>query len=348
MTTRCHRLVAVWLSVGMTTIALPAGFVAAVDPFGYFGTNTAGYYHSSERQFKRSLARGADYNALLLGDSRIAFTDPAYIELPQYRFLNGGIGSSTFSDQLAILRNSTLDKLALVAITFSHRTFTLDCREPSDEIVPWDTIRFSAALTQIWYAAATLRLKAKGENPAYHVDGTRNIASKKARDAKLTEKNARYWNAIQADTERYQEILRQMPDGLVPPAACLKLLEHAAALANRHGFRLVFVLLPANRDLLDRVDLKSWHGREQSRRALRRLREVTPHVVDFLDSPYSDSSNFWLHDPRHFKPDIGARLMEEAILASERRAPEAPIIESPRDQMVQTPMIEAPLRPPVQ
>jgi hypothetical protein len=340
MRTRSRRLALLWVAVAAAAIALPAGFVAAVDPFGFFGTNTAGYYHSSERQFKRSLARGTDYNALLLGDSRIAFTDPAYIELPHYKFLNGGIGSSTFSDQLTILRNSKLDALALVAITFSHRTFTLDCRQPPDEIVPWDNIRFSAAWTQLWYAATTLRLKASGGNPAYHADGTRNIASKKARDAKLTEKNARYWNAIQADTERYREILKKMPDGLVPPAACMKLLEHAAALANRHGFRLVFVLLPANRDLLDRVDLASWHGREQSRRTLRRLRELTPHVVDLLDGPYSDSGNFWLHDSRHFKPQIGARMLEDAIRAAESGAPPGqPEVEVP---MVSVPMVRAP------
>ena len=322
MTTRSSRLIILWLAVAATTIALPAGFVAAVDPFGYFGTNTLGYYHSSERQFKRSLARGGDYNALILGDSRIAFTDPSYINLPQYRFLNAGIGASRLSEQLTVLLNSRLDKLDLVVMGLNFNSLSRDCPvDPAAELSWWDSIRFSAAWTQLWYAATTLRLKAKGAPPEYHRDGTRDVTSKNAVEAALSGKNARYWNALQRDSENLQELFENRPFGMNLAEACVRALAHVQALADRHGFRLLLVFVPVNRDLLIRVDWKSWHTSEQSRRSFRRLLDITPNVVDFLDSPYSDSGNFWLHDSRHFKPEIGARLIEEAIRMTVHKEP---------------------------
>jgi hypothetical protein len=43
------------------------------------------------------------------------------------------------------------------------------------------------------------------------------------------------------------------------------------------------------------------------------VREIVPHVVDLSISSFSDSENFWLDDSTHFKPAIGARIVEEAI-----------------------------------
>ena len=88
---KTSKLLLLWLAAALSMVGFVGGFNIVIDPFGYFGTNSLGYYFSSERQFKFSLVSGYDYNAILLGDSRIAFTDPSYITLSGYRFVNGAL-----------------------------------------------------------------------------------------------------------------------------------------------------------------------------------------------------------------------------------------------------------------
>ena len=57
-----------WLATALSIVGFVAGFNFAVDPFGYFGRNSIGYYFSSERQFKFNIVRRDDYNAIVLGD----------------------------------------------------------------------------------------------------------------------------------------------------------------------------------------------------------------------------------------------------------------------------------------
>jgi hypothetical protein len=315
MAMRSGRLIGLWLAVVVAAIAVPSGFVAAVDPFGYFGTNTAGYYYSSERQFKQTLVRTTNYNALLLGDSRIAYTDPALIRLPQYKWLNGGIGGSSFSEQIEILFNSKLDGLDLVVIGLTQGSIAnaFNClKDPEREPSLWDPLRFSASWTQVWYAAATLYSKATGVEPYYHADGTRSPAANDLNDAALTDKNERYWRVVRHDAEALREVLPHRP-GIAFADACLKLLSGAQALARAHGFRILIVFLPINRDLLALADWKVFLTSDHARRSFDRLKAIIPDVFDFFDSPYSDSNNYWRHDPTHFKPDVGARLIEEAV-----------------------------------
>jgi hypothetical protein len=307
------RLLIAWVATSITVIALLAGFVAAVDPFGYFGTNKAGYYYSSERQFKHTLVRGASYNAIILGDSRIAYTDPSYINLPQYKFVNGGMGGGSFSEQVALLLNSKLDNLDLVVMGLLYSSLAENCPpDPTAQASPWDAIRFSAAWTQVWFALETLRLKARGVEPYYRPDGTRVATRQRAADATLTDKNANYWRVIRHDSQYLDAAVKQRP-GLTFTQTCLALVQRIQSLARKHGFRLVLVFLPVNRDLLDLADWKTFLRSEHSRRSFERLRAIVPDVIDFIDSSYSDSDNYWRGDAMHFRPEVGARMIEEAI-----------------------------------
>lgn len=309
-----------WLSVVVAAIVIPSGFVVMVDPFGYFGTNTAGFYYSSERQFKQTLVRTANYNAILLGDSRIAYTDPSMIPLPEYKWLNGGIAGSTLSEQIDILFDAQLDRLDLVVIgltagALGNGAGCLD--SPERDVSPWDVIRHAASWTQLWYAVQTLLNAADGIPPYYHRDGTRTVADKIINDDVLSgEKSPRYWAMV----EREAAVQNALPPHRRPvtfAGACLRLMEQAQALAKQYEFRLIAVFLPLNRDFLDRVeDHTALLGSSETQAAFDQLRAITPDVAVFLDSAHSDSANFWLHDPTHFKPEVGARMIEEAIRAT--------------------------------
>jgi len=309
-----------WLCAAALAVAIPAGFVATVDPFGYFGLNTIGYYYSSERQFKQALLRAANYNALVIGDSRIAYTDPALINLPQYKFINGGLAGSTFSEQIDLLFDARFDDLDLVVMGVTLGTLTADanCRqEPEADASWWDPIRFSASWMQVWYAAVALSYVHEGKRPYYRADGTRSTHTKEETDADLPGKNNRYWRAIRRDAEQAQYLYEKSQFGMIMEDNCLDLVSRVRALGDQKGFRVVVVVLPINRDYFIGFNWRAWLRAEQSLRSLERLRAAAHHVINFADSAYSDSDNFWRHDPTHFKPDVGARLIEEAIRISE-------------------------------
>ena len=112
---------------------------------------------------------------------------------------------------------------------------------------------------------------------------------------------------------------------LAPPehlaAACREPLETARALADRYGFALVVVVLPLNNDILERLDLRTGEAQERIGKLLTEVQKIVPNVVDLSSSRFSDSGNFYTDDPAHFKPLIGALVVQEAISRSLRAQP---------------------------
>ncbi len=302
-----------WLAASFSIIGFVAGFNATVDPFGYFGTNRIGYYFSSERQFKYNLVKSYDYNAILLGDSRIAYTDPAFIDLRRFRFVNGGIGGASVAEYVSLLSASRLDRLKLVVMGLHYRDLT-DC---SQEALPresksWGGARFAASWTQLRYAIEGLIFRAHGSSPRYHADGTRDVKDRYFAEAILEGKTARYWSKIQND-------IPQDPSASLPielDAKCRQLLSDVRELADRYGFAFVVVFLPRNSDLLEHLHWDTPDARNTIGRFVSEVGDIVPHVVDLSSSSFSDSRNYWLNDATHFKPDIGAQILENAIIQS--------------------------------
>lgn len=306
------RALIVWLATALSLVGIVAGFNMAVDPFGYFGTNTIGYYFSSERQFKYNLVRNYDYNAILLGDSRIAFTDPAYIDLPDYRFVNGGIGGVSIAEQVNLLKASRLETLKLVVFGFNYADLG-GCSDPQiriaeDDAVPWGWFRFAASWTQFRYALDALTLRAKAQGPNYHADGTRSVTQRYFKEALLDGKTEHYWRQIKGAVPDPSAL----PDFHIDPV-CQNLLTEVRELADLYHFALVLVFLPRNDDLLRTFTWDGPAGRQRIERYVSQVRGVVPNVVDLSISAFSDSRNFWLDDATHFKPAVGARVVEEAI-----------------------------------
>jgi len=300
----------IWLATALAFVAFVAGFNVVVDPFGYFGRNTIGYYFSSERQFKFNIVKQDNYNALVLGDSRIAFTDTRLIARPGYRFLNGGIAGASLLEQVALLSASRLDHLKLVVfgLQYSDLNYCSDVFAPpgSERL---EALRFAASWSQLAYSIEALIARGKGQSPDYYEDGTRSPVSKLIVESGVDGKTPRYWRKIR----------RNLPED--PQAAprfqlsknCRQLFHQARDLADKYGFTLVVVFLPRNGDFLSRVNWKSAEAQKSIAEFVSEVRDVVPHVIDLSISSFSDSRNFWLDDSTHFKPDVGARIVNEAI-----------------------------------
>jgi hypothetical protein len=299
-----------WLATALSIVGFVAGFNLAVDPFGYFGWNTIGYYFSSERQFKFNIVRRDDYNAIVLGDSRIAFTDTSLITRPEYSFVNGGIAGASLAEQVALLSATRLDRLKLAVFGLQYS----DLRQCSDKFVPrgpesLDSLRFAASWMQLGYAIEGLIARGEGRSPEYHADGTRSPVSKLIVELGVDGKTPRYWGKIQRDLPKDP---KAAPQFVLEPG-CRELFREARDLADQYGFALVVVFLPRNSDFLSRVNWDTPDGRKEIGGFIAQVEEAVPHVVDLSISSFSDSQNFWLDDSTHFKPAIGARVVEEAI-----------------------------------
>jgi hypothetical protein len=305
------NVLVLWFAAALSVVGFVAGFNFGVDPFGYFGRNTIGYYFSSERQFKFNIVRRDDYNAIVLGDSRIAFTDTSLIARPGYSFVNGGIAGASLGEQLALLSTSRLDRLKLAVFGLQYSDLG-DCSEKKfaqRDSESLGALRFAASWLQLTYAIEGLIARAKGESPKYHADGTRSPISKLIVELGVEGKTPRYWRKIERDLPDSPKAAPRFELG----AECRQLLRTIRELADQHGFVLVVVFLPKNSDFLNRVNWNGPDARSEIGAFLSQVGQLVPHVVDLSISSFSDSANFWLDDSTHFKPAIGARIVEEVI-----------------------------------
>lgn len=310
-----NKALVMWMVTALSIVAFVAGFNIFVDPFGYFGWNRIGYYFSSERQFKYSLVKSYDYNAILLGDSRIAYTDTSAINRPEYTFLNGGIGGASVAEQVALLSASRLDRLRLAVFGLQIGDLAHCMETPTggasapDEYGSWDALRFAASWTQATYAVDALLARAHGRSPSYHPDGSRSVVSNYFREAALDEKTERYWNSIEANVPTDQSYRPQFDFG----PRCQKLLGEARRLAKQHDFSLLVIFLPQNVDLLERLNWDTPEVRGDIGKFVAEVKQAVPHFVDLSRSSFSASRGFWLNDSTHFKPLIGAQIIDAAI-----------------------------------
>ena len=203
-------------------------------------------------------------------------------------------------------------KLAVFGLEYGDLKSCKDDKAPEEtENGSWDALRFAASWTQLEYAIKAVKARARDHNPKYHADGTRSIVSKDFEESTLDGHTQRYWSKISSKVEKSSDAPREEFG-----PKCRQLLSKAQALAERYGFALMVVFLPRDRDLLTRLYTDTPQAREEIKSFLAQVQEVVPHVVDLTDNSFSDSMNFWLDDPLHFRPEIGARVLEEAIRRS--------------------------------
>jgi hypothetical protein len=302
--------IGLWLASALSIIAFVAGLNVMVDAFGYFGTNRVGYYFSSERDFKDNLVRRADYDALIMGDSRIAFTDPKFITGLNYKFVNAGFASASLPEAYAILRGARLSKLKLLVLGVRYVDLK-KCQGDAEEASSfWDPLRYAATWSQLGHSVQALDARFRGETAGYHEDGTRASEDKMLRDAELGgQKNARYWRKV-------NEALHSWQNDAVFSERCLDTLRDMRALSLAHGFEFVLVLLPLNVDIIGTENWDAWINAPERQEQFERLRRVVPNFVDLTNSSFSAADNFWVHDPVHFLPKVGAQIIETAVQQS--------------------------------
>lgn len=302
-----------WLASATAFVCFAGGFNVAIDPFGYFDTNRIGYYFSSEREFKSNLVRQNGYNALIMGDSRIAFTDPKYIKRLDYSFMNAGFASANLPEMYEILQGADLSQLKLLVLGLRYVDLK-HCRVDAEKAWSiWDPFRYALNWSQLGYSIQALQARFDGQVPNYHQDGTRASEEKMLRDVALDgQKNEKYWSKVLSSRDSWKNDAKFAD-------RCLRILQQMKDLSSTYGFELVLILLPYNSDMIGDADWDGWVRATERQAEFARLRRIIPNFVDFSNSRFSNSKNFWVHDANHFLPNVGASIVEQGVLLSRDR-----------------------------
>ncbi len=295
----------VWALAVIIPLFGTVGFTVAVDSSGYFRLNGFGTYRGDELLIKSSLMQHRPHNALLLGDSRAAFTDPGGID--GLTFFNAASGGASLADADALLRRHDLEDIDLVVLMAPVGDIAGRCgTERSRLDDPLNLIRYGATFDAFGQALSYLQHRISGAIPDHQLDGTRYPDSRVLTPAGWDgTRDARYQTRVAAAA-------REAPlhSGLRNLTVCGEMLRAMQARIQKNGGEFLVVLAPINRDLL----MASGTDMTAVRRMIQhQVVEKFPFVVDFTASDFSDRRNFPPRDPVHFRPEVGGTLLSAAV-----------------------------------
>lgn len=293
----------------LAVLQVIAAINIAVDPFGFFGVNQVGYYFNSEREFKQQQIRIYPHRALLLGNSKMAYIDPD--DLPELGFFNAAFSGASPSEMLTFLE-AHIDGVELVALALDHRMFldyetkTLDLQEPT-----WtDWLRYSLSLELLGKSFEALSLYRRGAPSYYKPNGVRTTWELEIRDY-LTDGIA-YWERLSLRRQEYQ---RRFP---VFPPQRIDTFRKIKGLLDEHGVSHVVYMNPLNTHEHEVIDWQDkWQSSQSYKDLVATLREIFPEFRDYSDSVYSDPASYWPTDFKHYRPEIGAKIIREMIASKD-------------------------------
>jgi hypothetical protein len=274
----------------------------AVDPYNRFGHNRLGVYISAERESKSTEVRRYPHNALLLGNSRMAMIPVA--QLTGFRFFNGALGGATDEESYYFAYHYAT-RLDLVVLGVD-----LGAGDPpvlkGDTFLPpslTSDLNNLLNLSTVEYSFRTIGEHWRGRPSSLRVDGS----FEPARWFELYDRE---------DPPHLAWEVNRLLTAYQGPAASLKVemtfyLKLAQCLRQR-GIACVVVVPPLYETVAQRVQASP--GRAAFEPWLRQLETVFPNVVDLSFSPYCAADNFFKCDPVHFKPDVGARMLNAEVI----------------------------------
>jgi len=275
-----------------------------IDPYGVFGVNFLGVYASADRESKPMAYARGDFDAVLMGNSKAAMIPAS--QLNGHHFFSATFGGA-MPEELYFFAERHIDKAELAVVLLDFWSFREDPPLRPDPFAPPGTGQvaeklFSLAALEESFKA--LRRRATGEQPAFAQDGSfiaeRWIESKSApnpiwREVEFQE-HARWFAGYQASPER------------------MEYLQRLAETFEARDIPVVVVLAPMHEHSLELMRgteaakaLPAWKSR---------VRALFPNTIDLIDSEYSADENFFPADPTHFRPEVGAEMINETVLSA--------------------------------
>jgi hypothetical protein len=297
-------------TLGLTAaIVLSVGALnLGVDPYNYFGWNRLGVYISAEREAKANLVRQQPHDALLVGTSRAAMIPVR--QLQGYHFFNGAFGGAALEEiEEFIRRFARAEKLVLLAVDLGM------CASPQplpDRFAPWqagDILEKTLSLKTVEYSVRTIASHLRHAPPHLIADGSF-----------VPDRWFELYDHERPSELRWKmEMMQRSIDAFNrPPAERMQPFRRIAqTLAERNIASVVFIppmheaIVPYLLASTNRPYFEAWKTE---------LRSIFPRLLDFSTGPWSKADNFFKADPVHFKPQVGADLINQEILAPRSRS----------------------------
>lgn len=297
------RILTLWALAIIVPLGGTVGFTVATDASGYFGLNRFGGYGADELFMKNALMRHRDYNAVLFGDSRAAFTDPGDVE--GLTFFNAGVGGAGFSDVAALVDRIDLSDVDLAVVMLPVGDLAGPCvRHGSRLDDPMNAIRQALTVDAVMATVDHVGWRLSGLIPDHKSNGTRYP-------------DTRVIVPVGWDGSRTPQYRRDVAGASGAPhheayadGFCVDALADLQDRIASRGAELLVVLPPINGDILDAAGT----DRDALDALLARtLTERLPFVVDLSTGRFSDPIYFPPADAIHFRPEIGEALLTTAI-----------------------------------
>jgi hypothetical protein len=285
-----------------------------VDPYDYFGHNRLGVFISAEREAKPSMIRRYPHDALLVGNSKAAMIPTG--QLKGGRFFNGAFGGATIEEIFRFVdRFATTQKLVLICADLS--LYSQD-QPGKDWFAPrtlQDQLDKLASVKSLEYSFRTLGDYWRGESP--HMSGDGSFIAKR-------------WFELY-DRPNPSELLYKMRNQMKwfdeyhrTPGQGMQHYRAMAAVLKERGIPCAVFIPPLHEELVRHIQASTNYPKILVWK--QELENIFPGTLDFSMGPYSRAGNFFQADPVHFKPEVGAALINREILSKPelwRRRPEA-------------------------
>jgi len=301
-----------FLALGLILVALFAGRAITIyyfDPLTRFFSDTNKIPIFREQAGKPRMIFAFPHNAVIIGTSKLAAVDPADVDTPDLKFFNaswaGALPEDTWSFLNLFVHDAKLVVISLDVIMMNEKTFAFHGHtlfEP--EGLKDATITAFRYLTDTEQFKTSLGYLISGK-PHYSIlksNGGRDSTQELARSAKMAAPEFAGPLAIIKDVA-FGEFAYS--------TTRVAYLEKMKALMDERHIPYVVLISPENRQMMEMI--KASGNYWALRRFRQDVRQIFPEMIDYSESWVSDDANFFQFDPLHYRPDVGAKMIREAI-----------------------------------
>ncbi len=276
-------------------------FNFVIDPYNRFGNNRLGVYISAEREAKATEIRRCAPDALLVGNSRMAAIPPR--EVRGCRLFNGAFSGAAPEEIYWFLRHfGNRAKLVILGIDLGMR----DGPPKGDIFSPGDAgaiLQNLLSFQTAEYSFRTIQKHLAGEPAQVGPDGLLDIQW--------------WWDHVNREDPAHLRAELERMRGrycafVCPPPERLSTYQKIARLLREQGTPCVVLIPPVHEAVAAAIQTSP--ARAEYEKWKQAIRDIFPQVIDLAFSHYGAAKNFYDGDPGHFKPEVGAEMLNEEVL----------------------------------
>lgn len=291
------------VAISLLIFSVVIGLNFLIDPLAKFRLSSRIYY-SAERELKPKLINSANYDGIILGNSKVTYIQPE--DLQEFgKILNAGFSGATI-EEIRYLLDETNPRVKWIAIGLDFFMFSSTSQfkvrngKYFDNFSIPDQLKYVVSTDTLRYSVKSISKYFRGVRQRYTPLGARNKKYLENRDrgkTKIFQKRISIMRKQSYQNYRFSENR-------------LKELQIIKKWADKKGITLVAWINPYEEEVFKIVENNI--GKEVDE-IFSKIRIIIPNVVN-LSLEYKSNNNFWKNHPVHFYPSVGTKFFSDRIL----------------------------------